>query len=266
MRAIWLVAFCLLLSSIALAAVQSDSQMQPFKLSIEEVWKPKEELKVQKGARYFMSFAPNGSGVLVERGNIFDIATNEPILSKALPGLSYAEFTSDGVLLVVVGDQMGYVLAGEVKLGIKLPAKGFRLSRGKGDAIYLYGKADKDHWAIYKYIKGGDYLKYLEIQERINGVAEAKGGLYFAVRNSIYQAIPGKPLELVFVSPFVEKIDAIGYDSSHDRLYFSSDKGVFLLLDGRLARLLEDVRGEIKMADRLYLRDYVTGKVYAVSD
>lgn len=258
-------AIFLLLSSYAQAADQLKQQLQPFNLAIEEIWKPTKEARVRKGGRYLMSFATNGSGVLLERGNLFDIATNQPILAKALPSLSDAEFTSDGVLLAVVGDQLGYVLRGRVKLGLKLPAKNFRLSRADGDVIYLFGKVDNTHWAVYKYIKGGAYLKYIETQEAIEGVAEGNGGLYFVIRNSIYHAVPGAPLALAFVNPNIKKIDSLGYDSVHKALYFSCEKGLYLLRESRLARLVQDIRGEIKMGDRLYLRDSVTGKIYGVS-
>ncbi|MBI5208987.1 MAG: hypothetical protein HY927_03340 [Elusimicrobia bacterium] len=186
--------------------------------------------------------------------NIVEVRSRQPLLAAEDPGLSSFAATPEGMIMTVRGDRLGYVAAGSVVDKVALPSSQMRLERIAPDRMILYGPVSQKTWAVYLLAGGGSYTKLFTFPGEISAVAGAEGGMIFANSWGIYKAEFGKRISPVLYLPDKPGIRSLAYDAPHRAVFFSTADSVFLLIDGRVVKLLGNVSGTLRLGpEGLYI-------------
>ncbi|MBI5623039.1 MAG: hypothetical protein HY924_04590 [Elusimicrobia bacterium] len=179
-------------------------------------------------------------------GNIVEVRSNRSLLDEPDPALSSFAPTAEGLVLTVRKDRLGYVANGAVQDRVTLPSDKMRVERIASDKVLLFGPVvSTKTWAVYMVAKGGAYSKLFTFPGEIGAVAGADDGFFFAASGGIYRAEFGKRVVPVLYFPSRPGIRSLAYDSGRRALFLSLGDAVYVLLEGRLVRLLDKVSGTL---------------------
>lgn len=154
----------------------------------------------------------------------------KPFRVAGAPGLDDVAWTSDGVMLLVVGQQLGVVGDTGFAPVLALPAPHMRVAAAGAETVWLAGGDGR----LFTYRKGGALAEVLHAPSAITDVSGTPERAYVAVGGSILRA-SGASTELVFDA--ADPITALA--AVPDGVVFSTTRGVFALLHDRATRLLD---------------------------
>lgn len=193
----------------------------------------------------FMLIAGNNQFYLLGWGGI------KPFAQKFPGSVSDFAYTSEKALMVVKNNELSYFdQQGNLATLYKLPYTGMGIASGT-HVMYLFDRgSDHPKHALYVLAKGGRYSKLFEIPTPIQCAAESNNNILFASGNNLFSFnLKSKNLTAVSSLPGEQQIVSIATDTVHNRVYFSSDKGIFSLKDGKAAKITDQLGGVLKCFD-----------------
>ena len=179
-----------------------------------------------------------GHPYLIGRSTIVPVerlASGEPAKPFRIAGVTTIDdvaWTSDGVMLVVVGPELGVVAGAGFTPVVTLPAPHMRVVAAGADSLWVSGGDGR----LFAYDKGSAAL--VEVVRSPAAIADVSGTrdrVYLAVGGSLLRATHGTSVELVFDA--ADPITAVA--AVPDGVLFSTTRGVFALLHDRVTRLLD---------------------------
>ena len=190
---------------------------------------------------------PGAGMILLRTGdNLFDLTHKFRLLKTDLPGLEAFAFASDGALLTISNQELGYFKGREVVEVVPLPVPHMRLAAGREGEVYLYGGTAAPDTCIYVYRKGGEYQKLIEVPGRISALTAVGDDVIFAVGNGIYEAKLAGSLRLLFLMPSLSAIRCLAVDSAQGVIYFISGQALYAFSGKRAILISEKAGTDIK--------------------
>ncbi len=192
--------------------------------------------------------------MLTGDGNLFDLQQGAYLEGK--PPLGIESFTySDGMLVVIRNNHLGWYANGEIVERIALPSPGMKVVAGQGDHLYLYGPNEAG--SMVYLLEGNGIVPLLEIPDgRISAFTAIGERIFFSIDNAIYSATKGEQAGIVFVAPGVEQIQSLAADTVSGLLYFSAPNSVYATRAGFAFTILRGLEGTLQYSNNaLYVLD-----------
>jgi hypothetical protein len=171
--------------------------------------------------------------------------------TSANPIDSFA-YTPDGLLMIIRDQELGYMDSnGNISKLFALPHKAMGISAGKY-VMYVYDRHEGQLVnGLYAVAQGGRYTQLLGMPTPISSLVETDHSILFATRNAIFHYdLKTKELTPRMALPDDEEIISIETDSSNGRIFFSTDRKLFELVDDQAVLLSNKFGGALRYFDK----------------
>ena len=177
-------------------------------------------------------------------GNLFDLEQREYLpAKKPLHVTSFAY--SNGLLVVIRDDRLGWYSDGEIKERFVLPLKGMKVVAGKGQRLYLYGPRGKG--SVIYLLENNKVFPLTDIPEgKISAFTVIGERIFFAIDNTIYTVAKGEHAGLVFIVAGEKRVHSLAVDTIAGMLYFSTGEAVYIMRAGVALTILKGLKGILR--------------------